>query len=359
MAPEALVDRLDSRVRRYMGRSGEGLVIGLSTRRGADSDDRWCCVKYRIIDIILLIIAKMSIDRFEALRVFCRIVEMGSFSRTARHLDMSNSSVTNHLTNLEGHLGVRLLNRTTRKLSLTDEGRACYERARDLLDGLGELEEGLRGAKVVPQGVLRVDVPTAIGRMYIAPALPRFAELYPEVTVRMTLGDQVLAPEAAGVDVSIRVGELKDLARVAKTLHRTRYVCCASPDFLARHGTPAVPQDLARYPQIGFLQPTSGQPVPWYFSKGDAAFEQMPEARIWINHAESLIDAAISGGGVVQLFSLSLQRYFAKGILVPILADWSAPGPPISILYPPSRHQPAKISAFVKFVGELFEDQLD
>lgn len=298
----------------------------------------------------------MSIDRFEALRVFCRIVEIGSFSRTARQLDMSNSSVTNHLTNLEKHLGVRLLNRTTRSLSLTDEGRACYEQARDLLAGFGEMEESLRGAKLVPQGVLRVDVPTAIGRMYIAPALPRFTEHYPEVTVKLTLGDQVLVPEEGGVDVSIRIGKVKGSGRVARTIHRSRYVCCASPDILAKHGIPAVPEELARYPQLGFLQPTTGQPVPWFFAKSDTPSEQMPDARIWINHAESLIDAAISGGGVIQLLSLSLQPYIAKGALVPILTDWSAPGPPISVIYPPSRHQPAKISAFVRFVSELFED---
>lgn len=298
----------------------------------------------------------MSIDRFEALRVFCRIVEIGSFSRTARQLDMSNSSVTNHLTNLEKYLGVRLLNRTTRTLSLTDEGRACYERARDLLDRLGEMEENLRGAKLVPQGVLRVDVPTAIGRMYIAPALPRFTELYPELTVKMTLCDQALVPEEGGVDVSVRIGKIKDSGRVAKTIHRSRYVCCASPGVLAKHGIPGVPEDLARYPQLGFLQPTTGQPVPWFFAKSDITSEQMPDARIWINHAEALIDAAISGGGVIQLLSLSLQPYIEKGALMPILADWSAPGPPISVIYPPSRHQPAKISAFVRFLSELFED---
>lgn len=300
----------------------------------------------------------MAIDRFEALRVFCRIVEIGSFSRAAQQLEMSNSSVTNHLTNLESHLGVRLLNRTTRKLSLTDEGRACYERARELLNELGEMEESLQGATAVPKGVLRIDVPTVIGRIYIAPALLRFTQLHPDLTVKMTLNDQVLGPEEGGVDVSIRIGELKDSGRVAKTIQHTRYVCCASPDFLAKHGMPAAPQDLPGYPQLGFLQPTTGKPVPWFFAKDGAAFEQMPDARIWINHAESLMDAAMSGGGVVQLLSLSLRPYIAASTLVPILAEWSAPGPPISIIYPPSRHQPAKISAFVKFVSELFADHL-
>lgn len=197
----------------------------------------------------------MAIDRFEAMRVFCRIVEVGSFSRTAEQLEMSNSSVTNHLTNLESHLGVRLLNRTTRKLSLTDEGRACYERARELLEELGQMEDSLRGATVIPKGVLRVDVPTVIGRLYITPALLRFTECHPALTVKMTLGDEVLDPDEWGVDVSIRIGELKDSGRVAKTIHRTHYVCCASPDFLAKHGTPAAPEDLPRYPLLGFLQP--------------------------------------------------------------------------------------------------------
>lgn len=306
---------------------------------------------------ILLKSEIMSIDRFEALRVFCRIVEAGSFTRTARQLEMSNSSVTNHIANLERHLGVRLLNRTTRKLSLTDEGHACYARARELLDGLCEMEESLGDASHLPKGVLRIDVPTAIGRIYIAPALHRFAAQYPEVTVQMTLGDQVVAPEERGVDVSIRIGNLKDSGRTAKTIHRTRYVCCASPDVVARHGRPASPADLARYPQLGFLHPTTGQPVPWFFSRDGADSEYMPDARIWINHAESLISAAISGAGVIQLFSLSLQPYIEKGLLVPILQDWSASGPPISVIYPAGRRNPAKIGAFVRFVDGLFQHE--
>lgn len=295
-------------------------------------------------------------DRLEALHAFCRIVELGSFSGAARQLGISNSSVTHQLSNLESHLGVRLLNRTTRKLSLTDEGRLCYTRAREVLADVSDLEEALRGATMRPQGVLRVDVPTAIGRIYIAPALPRFAERYPDLTVRMSLGDQLLDVVQEGIDVSIRIGELKDSGRVARTLHHSRTMCCASPGFLARHGVPKSPADLVGYPCLGFLQPTTGQPVPWSFLRDGVRQELMPDARIWINHAESLIHAAAAGGGIVQLLSLSLQPHVDAGSLQPILEDWAAPGPPISVIYPPSRHLAAKINAFVDFVRELFAD---
>lgn len=295
-------------------------------------------------------------DRFESLRVFCRIVEQGSLTRAAQLLEMSNSTVTNHLSSLESHLGVKLLNRTTRKLSLTDEGKACYERAREVLAGVNEMEETLRGATVTPKGVLRVDVPTAIGRLYIAPALPRFAAQYPDLTVRMTLGDRVLDAVEEGVDVSIRIGVLKDSGRVAHTVHRSRYMCCASPEFLATHGVPATPDDLERFRCLGFLQPTTGQPVPWFFMQQGVPFERTPPSRVWINHAESLINAAAAGGGVVQLLSLSLQPSVAAGTLRPVLEEWAAPGPPISVIYSKNRHLSAKVKAFVEFVRAVLAE---
>src|SRR5438128_1598762 len=137
-------------------------------------------------------------DRLKSLQVFCRVVELGSFSRVATQLDLSNATVTNHVASLESHFGIRLLNRTTRNLSLTDDGRSCYEHAQRLLADMTELEDALQGAKATPKGVLRVDVPTAISRLYIAPALPRFAAQYPNVLNSMNLKDLVCDGYGAG-----------------------------------------------------------------------------------------------------------------------------------------------------------------
>ena len=281
------------------------------------------------------------------------MVELGSFSRAATQLDLSNATVTNHVASLESHFGIRLLNRTTRNVSLTDDGRSCYEHAQRLLAEMTELENILQGAKSIPKGVLRVDVPTAISRLYIAPALPRFAAQYPNVVIKMTVTDRVVNVVEEGVDVLLRIGELKDSTMVARLVHQSRFLCCASAEFLARHGTPKTPDDLAGYPCLGFTQPAKGQVVPWFFEKDGKKTVYTPKASIWINHADSLINAAIAGGGIVQLLSLSLIPQMSAGRLTPILQEWSAIGPPVSVVYPHSRHLSAKVRAFANFVAEV------
>jgi LysR family transcriptional regulator for bpeEF and oprC len=293
-------------------------------------------------------------DRFESLRIFCRVVETGSFSRAARNLDVANASVTNHVARLERHLGVRLLNRTTRTLSLTDDGRDCYERAKRLIGDLLELEGTLRGARVTPQGLLRVSVPSVVNRNYLAPAIAKFQSRYPELTLKVFVTDQVVNPIEEGMDALIRIGELKDSSMVARKVHQPFWVCAASPAFLRRHGVPKTPEDLARFPCLGFTQPTTRQNVPWVFNNRGQASVHMPPARIWMNHADSLIQAAAAGGGVIQLLSLSINPAVAAGSLTPVLEDWLAPAAPVSVIYAHRRQVPAKVRVFVDFVAALF-----
>lgn len=293
-------------------------------------------------------------DRVESLRIFCRVVDVGSFSRAADQLKMSNASVTHHVAGLEKHFGVRLLNRTTRKLSLTDDGRSCYERAQRLIGEMVELEELLQGATLVPKGVLRVEVPTAIGRIYIAPALLALTRQYPELSVVVNVTDRTVDAIEERADVLIRIGALKDSTMVARTLHQSRFLCCASPQLLRQYGVPQTPDDLARFPCLGFTQPNSGQLVPWEFASGDKKIAFVPKTHIAINHAESLIHAAVGGAGVLQLLSLSLAPAIQAGQLVPVLADWSTAGPMVSVLYPHNRHLSPKVRVFVDFIVELF-----
>ena len=297
-------------------------------------------------------------DRLESLHVFCRVVELNSFSRAADQLHLSNASITNHIAALESHFGVRLLNRTTRRLSLTDDGRGCYERAQRLLGEMAELEDALQGARLKPKGILRIDIPTAIGRIYIAPALPRFAAQYPELSLRVHVTDRDLDIVDERADVVIRMGELKDSNMVARLIYQSRSLCCAAPPFLQRYGTPATPHDLLSLPCLGFIQPNSREIVPWTFNKDDQEFAFTPQASIAINHAESLIHAATTGAGVVQLLSSSLNPPIQAGQLVPILEDWSSAGPPVYVVYPQNRHLSPKVRAFVDFVSELFS-QID
>lgn len=293
-------------------------------------------------------------DRLESLRVFCQVVELNSFSRAAEQLEMSNATITNHIAALERHFGVRLLNRTTRKISLTDDGHSCYQRAQRLLGDMTELEDGLQGRRVTPQGILRVDVPTVIARIYLAPALARFSALYPDLSIRLNVGDRMVDMVEGRGDVWIRIGELKDSSMVARRIYQTRNLCCAAPEFLAQHGTPRTPQELSNFRCLAFIHPSSGQNVPWTFSKGKQEFSWAPPGNIAINHAETLIHAAASGAGIVQLLTLSLNPQIRAGLLQPVLADWATPGPPVSVVYHQSHQLSAKVRVFVDFVTELF-----
>jgi LysR family transcriptional regulator for bpeEF and oprC len=295
-------------------------------------------------------------DTLESLRVFCRVVELNSFSRAADHLHLSNASITNHIASLESHFGVRLLNRTTRKLSMTDDGRSCYERAQRLIGEMTELEDILQGRRLTPKGILRIDIPTAIGRIYIAPALARFVAKYPELSLRVHVTDRATDIVEERADVAIWMGELKDSSMVARMIYRSRSICCASPEFIKHHGRPVRPEELTQLPCLGFLHPNSGQIVPWHFANGEENFTFVPNASIAINHAESLIHAATTGAGVVQLLSSSLNPPISAGLLVPILEDWATAGPPVSVVYPQNRHLSPKVRAFVDFVSEIFAE---
>lgn len=298
-------------------------------------------------------------DRLDAMKVFCAVVETGGFSKAADKLGISTSSVTNQVLGLEAHFGVKLLNRTTRSMSLTAEGRQCHERALQLLDDMSELESSLQDATQTPRGSLRVDMPGIIGRLFVAPALPRFLAAYPEIALRMTAGDRMLDMVEEGVDVLIRIGELPDSKLIARTVCKTRYVTCASPEFLSRHGRPETPESLAGFPCLNFLYPKSRQVRPWVFQHSDGGgggetFAHTPQGSVAMDHVESLIEVAKAGGGIAQHLSVSLAGPLRSGALVPLLEAWQAPGPDVSVLYQQKHHRAAKIKVFVDFVESLF-----
>ncbi len=293
-------------------------------------------------------------DRLEALKVFCAVVEAGAFARAAQRLGVSTSSVTNQVAALEHHFQVRLLNRTTRSMSLTDEGRRCYQHAQRLLGDMGELESSLRESAQAPSGILRVDLPGILARLYLAPALPRFMAAYPEIALKVTASDRMIDMVEEGVDVLVRIGRLQDSALVARTVGSTAYVTCAAPDFLRRHGTPASPDELSRYPCLQFLYPKSRQVRPWQFQRDGAGFAATPAGRVSMDHVDTLIEAAVAGAGIIQHLSVSLREPLHSGALVPVLQQWQAPGPDISIIFPPQHLRAAKVKAFVEFAGQLF-----
>jgi LysR family transcriptional regulator for bpeEF and oprC len=295
------------------------------------------------------------VDRLDALKVFCAVVDAGGFSRAAARLGISTSSVTHQIGALEAHFGVRLLNRTTRSMSLTDEGRRCVEQARRLLDEMDELEGGMSDAVQLPRGSLRVDMPGILARQVVAPALPRFLAAYPELSVRLSANDRLIDMVDEGVDVMLRIGELPDSSLIGRSVFSNRYICCASPDFIAQHGRPEHPDDLDRLPCLNFVYPKARQLRPWTFQRDGQPFTATPRGAVAMDHVESLIEMAVQGGGIVQHLSVSLIAPLRSGALVPLLAPWQAPGPDVSVLYPQRHQRAAKIKVFVDFIEELFK----
>jgi LysR family transcriptional regulator, regulator for bpeEF and oprC len=289
------------------------------------------------------------------MEVFQWVVDLGSFSRAADRLDLSRAAVTGHVAALENRLGVRLLNRTTRKLALTDDGTAYLEHVRRVLADVAETEGALTAGRSQPRGVLRIDLPVAIGRQFVVPALPRFAAQYPELKVVAILDDRRADLIESGIDAAVRMGPLEDSSLVARRVYEAGFVVCASPDYLALHGTPETPADLERHNCLGLYALSRGQVFDWAFEKGGEQVSFTPGGALSISNAEALLDAAVAGAGIVMLLDMTVSRWIASGALRPLLQDWQGGGRyPISVVYPQNRHLSAKVRVFADFVAGLF-----
>jgi LysR family transcriptional regulator for bpeEF and oprC len=294
-------------------------------------------------------------DRLQSMGVFRWVVDLGSFARAADRLDMSRAAVTGHVAALEARLGARLLNRTTRKLALTDDGAAYLDHVRRVLADVEETEAVLTAGRSLPRGVLRVDLPVALGRQFVVPALPRFAAQYPELKVIAILEDRRVDLVESGVDAALRVGPLADSSLVARRVYEANFVAYASPDYLALHGTPQVPADLERHNCLGLYSVSQGRVFEWVFEKDGERVTWTPGGSLSISNAEALLDAAVAGAGIVMLFDMSASRWAASGALRPLLQEWQRPDRyPISIVYPQNRHLSAKVRVFADFVAGLF-----
>ncbi len=294
-------------------------------------------------------------DRLTSMEVFKWVVDLGSFSRAADRLDLSKATVTAHVAAIENRLGVRLLNRTTRKLSLTEDGSAYLEHVRRVLADVQETEDILSRARTVPRGRLRIDMPVTLGRQHIIPAMPRFAAQYPEVEVVATLDDRRIDLVEEGVDAAIRMGALEDSSFIARRVYATGFVVCASPDYLAIHGTPETPEDLAQHRCLGFYSAASRRVFEWPFERDGERLLIPPRGSLTVSNAEALVDAALGGGGIVCLLDMIVSREIASGELVPVLeAFWTKAKVPISVIYPQNRHLSPKVRVFVDFVAGLF-----
>jgi LysR family transcriptional regulator for bpeEF and oprC len=290
-------------------------------------------------------------DKLDALRVFCAVVDAGGFSKAAERLGMPSSSVTKQISSLESHFRVKLLNRTTRSMSLTSEGVLCHQYAVQLLADVAELESQLHDAADIPSGTLRVDMPGLVSRLYLSPAMPRFLAQYPEINLLATASDRWLDMVEEGVDVMIRIGNVSDSGLVARQLMQTKFVCCASPEFISRHGTPPSPDALPDFNCLAFMLPKTRRVRPWVFTGAD---DFVPHTRFSSDHVDSLLEICKAGGGIGQFMSLSVSDALRKGELVSLLEPWQADGPVVHALYQQRHQRAAKVRAFIDFIADLF-----
>ena len=293
-----------------------------------------------------------AVDQLTAMRVFNRVAERGSFAQAADELDISRAAASGHVAALEKHLGARLLNRTTRRVSLTAEGADFLRRSRRILDELQDAEETLRGSRSKPQGRLRVEVPVAFGRYLLLPALPEFTRRYPEIDLDIRLNDRVVDLVAERVDVALRVGPLRQAGLVSRRVSQINIVTCAAPSYLAAHGEPRTPDDLREHRLLG-MTPAGGGSPEWNFPPPYTSRRLKLHFSLQFNAVEGPLIAAAAGLGISHTGDLLVAEYVARGELKLILQDYVLPGPPISLVYPSAGHQSAKVRVFSDFAGDL------
>lgn len=298
--------------------------------------------------------------RLMALRLFVRVASSGSFAEAARHFDLPASSVSRHIAGLERTLGQRLLYRHTRAVRLTDAGERYYQDIRQVLESLDVATEQVIGGATHPQGVLRINAPVAFGRRHIAPLLARFQDENSAVEVELTLSDAFIDPVQEGADVVIRVGALDDSSLVARQLAMQRFVACAAPDYLARHGEPHHPEALSAHNCL-IYKGTRGE-QPWYFFTQESTQAQRypVTGNLYSNNAESLVEAALQGQGIVLFPTWLLFDALRDGALVPILEHYHPMGEAtrqgIHAIYPENRLRSQKVATFLTYLTAQIGD---
>lgn len=291
------------------------------------------------------------------MQVFVRVVEANGFTRAAESLHMPKASVTTLIQQLEQRLGVKLLNRTTRHVSVTADGAAYYERCVRILADIDETEQTLGSVRRAPAGRLRVDVPASAGRRLFAPRLPEFFARYPDIRLEMGCTDRPIDLLEEGVDCVVRGGTLPDSGYVARRVGELAQITCATPAYLAQFGTPRTPQDLLEHRNVNYFSSKTGRILEFDFArKGESLAFEVPGV-VAVNDGDAYFALGLTGLGIMQVPYVQAEDALARGELVQVLADWQVAPIPVHVLYPQNRHLSNKVRVFVDWVAEVFADQ--
>ena len=289
----------------------------------------------------------MTINPVEDMRLFQEVLEAGSFTAAAERLETSKQLISRRLMALEARLGVRLLNRTTRKLSPTPLGLAYLERAREVLALVCEAEESISRQSVRPQGRLRISAPMSFATLYLGPVLPAFLQAYPEVELAVDLNDRTVDLVGEGYDLALRIGSLAESTLVARRIDQFAMITCASPSYLQTHGVPEQPEDL---PHHDCLRYGHGGSVHWHFRRDGKPFSVEVNGRMRSNNGELLRDAALAGQGIAHMPEFLLAPSVASGQLQPLLQRFDPEPLTMHAVYPQHRQASTLVRAFVDFL---------
>jgi DNA-binding transcriptional LysR family regulator len=296
-------------------------------------------------------------DAVSDLAFFVLLIKQGSLAAVARELGVTPPVVTKRLAALEQRLGVRLLNRTTRRMSVTHEGEVYLSNGARILADIEELEMKVVSSRAEPKGLLRVNASFGFGRRHIAPAVAAFARRYPEVEVQLQMTERPMNLVDAAYDIGIRIGELPDARITARKIASNRRLLCASPLYLDKVAAPAVPNDLQRHDCIVIREDEAAYGV-WHLSNGRRQENVKVRGTLSTNDGETAVAWALEGCGIIMRSQWDAAPYLRSGRLVPVLAEWSLPGADIFAVYPERLNLSAKVSAFVDFLASRFAPHL-
>lgn len=294
-------------------------------------------------------------DRFDAMRTFVRVVEAGSFTKAAQTLHMDRASATLLVQQLELRLGVKLLNRTTRKVNVTEDGAVYYERIVGVLSALEDAETNLPGVATSPRGQIRVDVPSPFAAMILVPALPQFHARFPDIQFDMGASDRKVDLISDNVDCVVRGGEMTDPSLTARLVGQLQLAVYAAPAYLARAGTPMHPHELedSHHRIVRFRWSRSGNGFPYAMRNGAEYVKLQGRHVLAIDDGNAYLSAGLAGLGVLWLPDYMAKPHVANGQLVQLFGDWRIDPMPLYIAYPPTRHLSKKLRVFIDWIGEL------
>lgn len=289
-------------------------------------------------------------DHFSALPIFVSVVECGSFSAAGQKLGLSKSAISKRITQLEQHLGIQLLQRTTRSLSLTDAGARYFEYIRPAVQLTQEGLDAISELQQTPKGNLRISVPMVFGRLYIAPLIAEFLKRYPDIQLQMQMDDKTTDLIAGGFDLAIRIGELPDSSLIARKIVPCLSVICASPAYLAQHGLPMVPSELTQHNCLFYSYFQDG--VEWSFQSPDGMQRIQPKGNYQVNNSDAIHRACLDSLGIANLPRFIVESDLQAGRLQTLLTDYPLPEHGIYAVYPQRKYLPTKVTVLIEFLRD-------